>query len=59
MNGDAMQNHERNTIEEQGPEPFAKCQRCGKREADLTTAGGEKVCAGCATPDEIANGNAA
>jgi hypothetical protein len=59
MNGDGMKHHERNTIEEDGPEPFAKCQRCRKREADLTTAAGEKVCAGCATPSEIANGNAA
>ena len=40
-------------------EPFAKCQRCHKREADLTTAAGEKVCANCATPDEVANGNPA
>jgi len=42
-----------------GPEPFAKCERCGKLEADLTTTAGEKVCAGCATPAEIANGSAA
>jgi hypothetical protein len=40
-------------------EPFAKCQRCHNREADLTTTAGEKVCANCATPDEVANGNAA
>jgi hypothetical protein len=30
-----------------------------EREADLTTAAGEKVCARCATPSEIANGSAA
>jgi hypothetical protein len=59
MNGDAMRNRERNIIEEDGQEPFAKCQRCGKREADLTTTAGEKVCAECATPDEIANGGPA
>jgi hypothetical protein len=58
MNGVAIGNHERKTIEEDGPEPFAKCQRYGKREADLTTAAGGRVCAGSATPDEIANGSA-
>jgi hypothetical protein len=58
MNGDAMQNNEQDTIED-GPEPFVKCQRCQKREADLTTAAGEKVCDGCATRAEVANGNAA
>ena len=45
--------------EDDGLEPFAKCQRCLKREADMTTAAGEKVCAECATPDEIANASAA
>jgi len=38
----------------QETEPFAKCQRCQKREADLTTPGGEKVCVNCATPAEVA-----
>jgi hypothetical protein len=42
-----------------GPEPFAKCQRCQKREADMTTAAGEKICDGCATRDEVANASAA
>ena len=54
-----MRNHQHDTIEEDGPEPFAKCQRCQEREADLTTAAGEKVCAGCAAPSEIASGSAA
>ncbi len=56
MNGDAMKTNKANTPE---TEPFAKCQRCHNREADLTTAAGEKVCANCATPTEVANGNAA
>jgi hypothetical protein len=57
--GRTMNNHTHSNIDQDGPEPFAKCERCQKREADLTTAAGEKVCAGCATPKEIANGSAA
>jgi hypothetical protein len=59
INGDAMQNHAHETTEDCGPEPFARYQRCQRREADMTTAAGEKVCHGCATPNETANGSAA
>jgi hypothetical protein len=65
INGDAM----KTTLKHNQPatakksdnemEPFAKCQRCRNREADLTTAAGEKVCSNCATESEVANGNAA
>jgi hypothetical protein len=60
MNGDAMNNNKQEPRPcPQETEPFAKCQRCQKREADLTTRDGKKVCANCATPTEVANGNAA